>query len=65
MSIRDLNCFYKKARDYIGRSSGVQRTRVLAQSYADKAKELLQPLPDSEAKNALEVLAERVIGRRF
>jgi len=55
----------ERARDYIGRSSGVQRTRVLAQSYADKAKELLQPLPDSEAKSALEVLAERVIGRRF
>jgi len=57
----------ERARDYIGRSSGVQRTRVLAQSYADKAKELLQPLPDSEAKSALEVLTEteRVIGRRF
>ncbi|PFH48063.1 hypothetical protein AMATHDRAFT_66276 [Amanita thiersii Skay4041] len=54
----------ERARDYILRSSGVQRTRVLAQAYADKAKEVLQQLPDSEAKSALEVLAERVIGRR-
>ena len=61
------NYFQKKARDYIGRSLGVQRTRMLAQSYADKAKEVLQLLPDSEAKSALEVLTETkmVMGRRF
>ncbi|KAF8898042.1 isoprenoid synthase domain-containing protein [Gymnopilus junonius] len=52
------------ARDYVLRSSGVQRTRALAQAYADKAKEVLQALPDSEAKAGLEVLTERVIGRK-
>ncbi|KAF9567223.1 terpenoid synthase [Agrocybe pediades] len=52
------------ARDYVLRSSGVQRTRALAQAYADKAKEVLQLLPDSEAKAGLEVLTERVIGRK-
>ncbi|TFK24586.1 terpenoid synthase [Coprinopsis marcescibilis] len=52
------------ARDLVLRSSGVQRTKDLAQSYADKAKEVLQELPESEAKAALQVLAERVVGRR-
>ncbi|KAF8965450.1 isoprenoid synthase domain-containing protein [Flammula alnicola] len=52
------------ARDYVLRSSGVQRTRALAQAYADKAKEVLQELPESEAKAGLEVLTERVIGRK-
>ena len=53
-----------QARDLVLRSSGVQRTRALAQEYADKAQEVLQDLPSSEAKIALEVLAERVIGRK-
>ncbi|TFK32303.1 isoprenoid synthase domain-containing protein [Crucibulum laeve] len=52
------------ARDYVLRSSGVQRTKALAQAYADKAKEVLQELPSSEAKEALEALTERVVGRR-
>ncbi|KDR73146.1 hypothetical protein GALMADRAFT_142291 [Galerina marginata CBS 339.88] len=52
------------ARDYVLRSSGVQRTRALARAYADKAKEVLQELPESEAKAGLEVLTERVIGRK-
>ncbi|KAG5637348.1 hypothetical protein H0H81_004907 [Sphagnurus paluster] len=52
------------ARDYVARSSALQRTRELAQSYADKAMEVLQQLPESEAKSALEVLAERVIRRK-
>ena len=45
------------------RSSGVERTRELAQAYADKAKEVLALLPDSDAKVALEVLTERVVKR--
>ncbi|KAF8996109.1 decaprenyl-diphosphate synthase subunit 1 [Cyathus striatus] len=52
------------ARDYVLRSQGVQRTRELAQAYAVGAKEALQRLPDSEAKQGLEVLTERVIGRK-
>ncbi|KAJ3549202.1 hypothetical protein NMY22_g977 [Coprinellus aureogranulatus] len=54
----------ERARDIVLRSSGVQRTRELAQAYSNKAKEVLQVLPDSEAKSALEALTERVIGRR-
>ncbi|KAF8154864.1 isoprenoid synthase domain-containing protein [Crassisporium funariophilum] len=54
----------EKARDYVLRSAGVQRTRALAQAYADKAREVLQELPDSDAKVGLEVLTERVIGRK-
>ncbi|KAF8801163.1 terpenoid synthase [Phlegmacium glaucopus] len=55
----------EKARDLVLRSSGVQRTRMLAQEHADKAKQVLQDLPESEARIALEVLTERVIGRKF
>ncbi|KAF8066820.1 terpenoid synthase [Lyophyllum atratum] len=54
----------EKARDFVARSSALQRTRELAQRYADKAKEVLEQLPESEAKSALEVLAERVIRRK-
>jgi hexaprenyl-diphosphate synthase len=53
-----------QARDIVLRSSGVQRTRELAQAYADKAKEVLQVLPDSDAKASLEALTERVMSRK-
>jgi hexaprenyl-diphosphate synthase len=52
------------ARELVRRSSGVERTRVLAQAHADKAKEVIQALPDSDAKSALEVLAEKVMTRK-
>ncbi|KAG6844389.1 hypothetical protein H0H87_007201 [Tephrocybe sp. NHM501043] len=52
------------AREFVARSSALDRTRELAQKYADKAKEVLQQLPESDAKVALEVLAERVIKRK-
>lgn len=51
------------ARELVRRSSGAERTRQLALSYADKAREVLGLLPDSEAKSALEVLTERVVKR--
>ncbi|TFK72831.1 terpenoid synthase [Pluteus cervinus] len=51
------------ARKLVHDSSGVQRTRELARAYADKAKEVLLHLPESEARQALEALAEKVIGR--
>ncbi|KAG5335177.1 hypothetical protein E4T56_gene6072 [Termitomyces sp. T112] len=54
----------ENARDFVARSSALQRTRELAQQYADKAKEVLGQLPESDAKSALEVLADRVIRRR-
>jgi len=52
-----------QARDYVRRSSGVERTRELAQAHADKAKELLSYLPESDAKNALYALGDRVVKR--
>jgi len=42
----------------------MQRSRALAQTYADKAKEVLTQLPESEAKTALEALTDIVIGRK-
>jgi hexaprenyl-diphosphate synthase len=41
----------------------LERTRDLAKAYADKAKEVLALLPDSDAKSALEQLTERVVKR--
>ena len=56
--------FCSQARDYVLRSSGVQRTRALAQAYADKANEVLQELPESQAKVGLQMLTERVMKRK-
>ncbi|KAH6869016.1 decaprenyl-diphosphate synthase subunit 1 [Coprinopsis sp. MPI-PUGE-AT-0042] len=54
----------ERARALVLRSSGVERTKSLAEDYATKAREVLQELPDSDAKSALEVLTQRVVGRR-
>jgi len=53
------------ARDFVRRSSGVERTRDLARAHADKAREVLSYLPDSDAKGALYVLTERVVRRTW
>ncbi|KAF5352899.1 hypothetical protein D9758_007869 [Tetrapyrgos nigripes] len=52
------------ARELVRKSSGVQRTRDLALAYANQAREVLKPLPDSDAKAALGELTERVIKRK-
>jgi len=44
-------------------SSGISRTRDLAQAYAEKAREVLGVLPASEAREALEVLTDGVVRR--
>ncbi|KIJ95847.1 hypothetical protein K443DRAFT_682717 [Laccaria amethystina LaAM-08-1] len=54
----------EKARSLVLRSSGVHRTKLLAKSFAEKAKEVLEELPESVAKAGLVALTERVIGRR-
>ena len=54
----------RQAKDFVVRSSALQRTRALAQAYAEKANQVLEDLPESEAKTALEVLTERIIGRK-
>jgi geranylgeranyl pyrophosphate synthase len=52
-----------QARDYVRRSSGIERTRDLARTHADKAKQVIQVLPDSDAKVALEIMTEKVAKR--
>jgi len=52
------------ARSLVLRSSGVHRTKLLAKSFAEKAKEVLEELPESVAKAGLVALTERVVGRR-
>jgi hexaprenyl-diphosphate synthase len=51
-----------QAKDYVICSSALQRTHALAQAYAEKANQVLEQLLESEVKNVLEVLTERVIG---
>lgn len=53
-----------QARAYVRKSSGVERTRTLALAYAKQARDVLQELPDSEAKSALIALTERVVSRK-
>ncbi|KAF8559948.1 terpenoid synthase [Imleria badia] len=53
----------ERALSCIHASSGVSRTRDLAQAYAEKAREVLEILPASEAKEALEALTEGVVKR--
>jgi len=52
------------ARDLVRRSSGVERTRALAQQYIDKAREIASLIPSSEARDALLALADLVISRK-
>ncbi|KAF5392570.1 hypothetical protein D9757_002258 [Collybiopsis confluens] len=53
----------EQVRHAILESSGVQRTRALAISHSEKAREVLQLLPDSDAKAALDELAVCVAKR--
>lgn len=50
---------------YVSKSSGIERSRLLAETYADKARQSLKRLPDSDAKSALEVLSEQVVQRSW
>ena len=63
--LTDTGALNIQARNLVRRSSGVERTRELACTYADKALETLQHLPESEARGALEVLTERVVKRTW
>jgi hexaprenyl-diphosphate synthase len=49
----------------VRRSSGVERTRDLARTHAEKAREVVLVLPESEARFALEELTERVVKRTW
>lgn len=52
-----------QARDFVLRSQALPRTRQLAGQYANSAREALLRLPKSEARDALEVLTEKVVSR--
>lgn len=52
------------ARQIVASSKGVARTRELAELYARKAREVLDHLPESEAKEALQEMTEIVVKRK-
>lgn len=56
----DLN----QARNLVLKSSGIEQTRALAQSYVDQAIDALKDIPDSEAKNGLIEMCNKVMKRR-
>ncbi|KAI6136238.1 terpenoid synthase [Pisolithus sp. B1] len=53
----------ERALTLVHASSGVARTRELALAHADKAREVLQLLPPSDAREGLVALTERVVKR--
>ncbi|KAI6048016.1 isoprenoid synthase domain-containing protein [Pisolithus marmoratus] len=55
----------ERALTLVHASSGVARTRELAMAHADKAREVLQLLPPSDAREGLVALTERVVKRAW
>lgn len=53
-----------QARELISRSSGAERTLALATEHSNMARQALQGLPDSEAKQALDDLARDMLNRK-
>ena len=53
----------EKARDLVGRSDGVQQTVQLARQFAASARELVERLPESPAREALIGLTVKVVER--
>lgn len=51
------------ARDIVGQSDGVQRTIDLARKFAGSARELIEKLPESAAREALVGLTLKVVDR--
>jgi hexaprenyl-diphosphate synthase len=58
-----LNYPSTQARDLISRSDGTQRTYELASKHARLAREQLERLPESEARESLRQLTEQVLKR--
>ncbi|KAK4051888.1 coq1 putative hexaprenyl diphosphate synthase [Microbotryomycetes sp. JL201] len=54
----------EKARHLIARSSGAERTLALATEHSNMAREALEGLPDSEAKQALDDMARDMLTRK-
>lgn len=51
--------------EYIQNTSAVERTHLLAQAYADKARDVLHLLPDGDSRLGLEALTEVVMNRTW
>ncbi|WRT69782.1 uncharacterized protein IL334_006773 [Kwoniella shivajii] len=51
------------AREIVGRSNGLKRTIELASTFAESARELIELLPESNARNALVGLTKKVVER--
>lgn len=56
-------CVHFQALDLIYRSSAIERSTELAQSYADGAKKVLQELPHTTARDQLMQLADWAVSR--
>ncbi|KAF2134399.1 terpenoid synthase [Dothidotthia symphoricarpi CBS 119687] len=53
-----------RAREIVLAGSGLEQTRALAQEYVDKAIEAIEGFPDSEAKDGLVDMCNKVLKRR-
>ncbi|KAF9888446.1 coq1 putative hexaprenyl diphosphate synthase [Aspergillus nanangensis] len=54
----------QRARELVYKCDGVEKTRQLAQEYADKAVAAISDFPDSEAKAGLIQMCEKAMNRR-
>lgn len=54
----------ERARELVRGSDGVEQTRALAQSYADKAGEAIEGWPESEGKTGLREMCGKVMQRK-
>ncbi|PPQ64244.1 hypothetical protein CVT24_008647 [Panaeolus cyanescens] len=53
------------AVEYVQGTTGIKRTRLLAEAYASKARDTLKHLPEGESRQALEGLTDIVINRTW
>ncbi|PUU74892.1 isoprenoid synthase domain-containing protein [Tuber borchii] len=54
----------EKARELVHKSSGIDRTLALAESFCDTARQAISSFPSSEAKDGLEEVLEMVLTRK-
>lgn len=59
-----VNLTKSQARDLVLRSTGIEQTRALAQSYVDQAIDAISGFPESEAKAGLIEMCHKVMKRR-
>ncbi|CAG8451174.1 4839_t:CDS:2 [Acaulospora morrowiae] len=54
----------EKARELVYQSGGIEKTRILAASHCQRAIETISQLPESDARNALIQLTQKVLTRK-